>query len=44
MIKIAHCMTSLAGGVGKVVMNYFDNMPPNEYEVHIVTQATKSDE
>lgn len=44
MIKIAHCMTSLAGGVGKVVMNYFDNMPQNEYEVHIVTQATKSDE
>ena len=44
MIKIAHCMTSLAGGVGKVAMNYFDNMPPNEYEVHIVTQATKSDE
>lgn len=44
MIKIAHCMTSLAGGVGKVVMNYFDNMPTNEYEVHIVTQATKSDE
>lgn len=44
MIKIAHCMTSLAGGVGKVIMNYFDNMPANEYEVHIVTQAIKSDE
>ena len=43
-IKIAHCMTSLAGGVGKVVMNYFDNMPCDEYEVHIITQSIKSAE
>lgn len=43
MIKIAHCMCSLEGGVGKVVMNYFDNMPSEDYEVHIITQAVGSD-
>lgn len=44
MIKIAHCMCSLEGGVGKVVMNYFDNLPSKDYEVHIITQAIGSEE
>lgn len=44
MMKIAHCMCSLEGGVGKVVMNYFDNMPNKDYEVHIITQAIGSEE
>ena len=42
-IKIAFIMSGLAGGVGSVILNYFDFMPSDDYEIHIVTQDIKSD-
>lgn len=44
LIKIAHCMSSLSGGVGKMIMNYFDNMENNDYEIHVITQDIASKE
>lgn len=37
-IKIVHCMSALSGGVGKMIMNYFDHIDSEKYEVHIITQ------
>ena len=37
-IKIAFCMAALDGGVGKVILNYFDQMPIEDYNVDIITQ------
>lgn len=42
-IKIAHCVVALSGGVGSMIMNYFDHMK-NEYEIHIITQDLVSEE
>ena len=42
-IIIAHCVVSLSGGVGTMIMNYFDHIKEN-YEVHIVTQDYVSPE
>lgn len=41
-IKIAFFVAGLAGGVGSVILNYFDFMPLQDYEVHIITQDIKS--
>ncbi len=42
-IKIAHCVVALSGGVGSMIMNYFDHMK-DEYEIHIITQDLVSEE
>ena len=42
-IKIAHCMCGLDGGVGNVVLNYFDHMPSEDYEVHILSNDVSSE-
>ncbi len=42
-IKIAHCVCGLDGGVGNVILNYFDHMPKENYEVHILSNDIKSD-
>lgn len=42
-IVIAHCVVSLSGGVGAMIINYFDHIQ-GDYEVHIVTQDYVSDE
>lgn len=42
-IKIAHCIVALSGGVGSMIMNYFDHMK-DEYEIHIITQDLVSEE
>lgn len=42
-IKIAHCMSGLDGGVGKVIMNYMDNMPKLDYQIDVITQDLVSE-
>lgn len=42
-IKIAHCVVALSGGVGSVIMNYFDYIK-DRYELHIITQDIVSEE
>ncbi|MCI8527868.1 MAG: glycosyltransferase family 1 protein [Lachnospiraceae bacterium] len=42
-IKIALCVCSLDGGVGQIILNYFDNMPGEEYEISIITQDLVSE-
>lgn len=38
-IKIAHCLSGLDGGVASVILNYFDHMPLEDYEVDIIAQG-----
>ncbi len=38
-IKIAHCLSGLDGGVASVILNYFDHMPLDDYEVDIISQG-----
>ena len=42
-IKIAHIVVGLDGGVGNVILNYFDHMPLDDYEVHILAHDISSD-
>lgn len=42
-IKIAHCVCGLDGGVGNVILNYFDHMPLKDYEVHILSNDISSE-
>lgn len=37
-------MSALDGGVGNVIMNYFDHMPLEDYDVDIITQNADSQE
>ncbi len=42
-IKIAHCLCGLEGGVSNVILNYFDHMPLEDYEVHILSNDVTSE-
>ena len=42
-IKIAHMVVALDGGVGNVIINYFDHLPLEDYEVHILSHDVSSD-
>lgn len=41
-IKIAYCVSGLAGGVCNVIMNYIKHMP-DDYEITIITQCITSE-
>lgn len=42
-IRIAHMVVALDGGVGNVILNYFDHLPLEDYEVHILSHDVNSD-
>lgn len=38
-IKIGMCLSGLDGGVGNMILNYFEHMPLENYEVDIISQG-----